>query len=253
MYVILIDKDNSMITTQKQRIIQRSKLVDELCFLTAPTYNGYNMADFTVLLEYVLPVSRAYKNEILVRSEDYKDYLRYMLPIDTELTLEAGDVEIKISFILSELDSSGRSIQRVRKISGTTITILPIESWCDVIPDSSLEAIDQLIIRTDAQIKALDQLATFINENKADDFSYDRDSGEFQLLSGNTPIGRKMVITRTDESDNDNEEGSSGVDTNNPSDGDTSSDDCCCSEITLDDIGSLFEKDSNSSASVIVF
>ena len=91
MYVILVENDNSMQTTQKERIMQRSKLVDELWFLVPPDYKGYDMSTFTVLLEYVLPVSRKYCSEILVRSEDgYQGRLKYLLPIDTNLTSEAG-------------------------------------------------------------------------------------------------------------------------------------------------------------------
>ena len=112
MYTILINDDNSMIATQKQRIMQRSKLVDELWFLVKPIYNGYNMAEFTLSMEYVLPVSRKYKNEILTLSTDkYNEYLKYTLPIDTELTSEAGEIEIALTFILSDLDEDGNSIK----------------------------------------------------------------------------------------------------------------------------------------------
>ena len=75
-YVILINDDNSMTITRKNRIIQRSKLVDNIWFLAKPEYNGYNMADFTVVLEYISPVSHTYRTEFLTRSgEDYNGYL----------------------------------------------------------------------------------------------------------------------------------------------------------------------------------
>ena len=200
MYVILITGENTMQTTIKQRIMQKSKLVDDLWFLTKPTYNGYNMADFTVLMEYVLPVSREYKNEFLVRAEDYEGYLKYVLPIDTNLTDEAGEIELKLTFILSDLDESGKSIQRVRKISSTKIEVVPIEAWCNIIPDSALSALDQRIIKTDAQIKALSQLTNSINSNKADNIAYNDISGELQLMSGANAIGDKVIIKQGEAS-----------------------------------------------------
>ena len=50
MYTILITDQNEMITTIKERIMQRSKLVDNLHFLVDPMYKGIDMADCTVLL-----------------------------------------------------------------------------------------------------------------------------------------------------------------------------------------------------------
>ena len=86
-YTILVNEDNTMTTTQKRRIVQRSKLVDDLWFLVPQMYNGYNMAVFTVLLEYVLPVSKRYQSDILVLSDStYNGFLKYHLPVDTVIT-----------------------------------------------------------------------------------------------------------------------------------------------------------------------
>lgn len=218
MYVILVENDNSMQTTQKERIMQRSKLVDELWFLVPPDYKGYDMSTFTVLLEYVLPVSRKYCSEILVRSEDgYQGRLKYLLPIDTNLTSEAGSIEISLSFILSELDEKGKSIQRVRKISSTTIDIIPATAWSDVVPDGALGALDQRIIKTDAQIKALEEMNNLIADTKADNIKYNNETNELQLTSNGNVIGDKVVISTHGE---DYEDGVPVIDINNINDSD---------------------------------
>lgn len=158
-YVILINDDNTMTTTQKKRVMHRSKLVDNLWFLTQPVYNGYDMSVFTVSIEYVLPVSKRYCNEILTLSSDmYNGHLKYELPFNTSLTCEPGDIELTITFLLADIDENGNPVQRVRKVSGTTITITPVAAWSDIIPDSALSALDQRIIKTDAQIKALEEM-----------------------------------------------------------------------------------------------
>ena len=70
MYTILVNQDNTMTTSVRERIMQRSKLVDSLHFLVDPIYKGLDMSDFTVTIEYILPVSKKYITEILVKSNE---------------------------------------------------------------------------------------------------------------------------------------------------------------------------------------
>lgn len=195
-YVIMINDDNSMTITQKRRIVQRSKLIDDLWFLTKPEYNGYNMADFTVMLEYLSPVSRKYRTEFLALNENqYNGYLKYSLPFDTKVTAEAGSVELMLTFLRVELDENGKSKQRVRKISGVNIDIIPISAWSDIIPDCALSALDQRIIKMDAQIKALNDTSVAMADNKADNIAYDEETNVLQLKSGDKLIGNKVTIS----------------------------------------------------------
>lgn len=195
MYVILVNDDNTMYATQRERIMQRSKLVDNLRFIVNQDYKGYDMSYCTVLMEYLLPVSKEYHSEILTLSDErYNDYLQYVVPFDTNLTAEAGKVEIQLTFIYSDLDESGNSIQRVRKISATSIEIIPISAWSDIIPDSALTALDQRIIKLDAQIKELNDTSAAIYDSKADDLDYNADTNELQLVSGNKMIGKRVAL-----------------------------------------------------------
>lgn len=195
MYVILVNDDNTLTTTRKQRIMQRSKLFDALWFLVFPTYNEHEIAGCTTLLEYILPVSRKYCSEILTLSEEkYNGYLKYVLPVDTELTAEAGNIELQISFVYTDLDASGNSIQRVRKTSTTSIEIVPISAWSDIIPDCALAALDQRIIKIDSQIKAINDINSMISDTKADNIKYDSDGNTLQLMSGKKEIGDKVTL-----------------------------------------------------------
>jgi hypothetical protein len=195
MYIILVNDDNTLMTSVKERIMQRSKLVDDLCFLAKPTYKGYDMSKFTVVLEYLAPVSKKYHSEILTLSEiQYKDHLMYTLPFDTALTAEAGKVELQLTFAMAELDANGKSIQRVRKTSKTYIEIIPITAWSDIIPDEALTAIDQRILKVDAQLKALVEAENAMFDSKADNISYNEDEHTLQLMSGNKMIGDKVAL-----------------------------------------------------------
>ena len=196
MYTILINDDNTLTTSVRERIMQRSKLVDSLHFLCPQTYKELDMADFTVTLEYILPVSREYKTEELVKSDElYKEMLEYILPFDTDLTKEAGEIEVKLTFSKVDFDEDGNDIQYVRKISATSITIVPIESWCDIIPDKALDAIDQRIIKTDAQIKALLEANEITRIEKADNLVLDSENKELYLTAEGNQIGDKVKLS----------------------------------------------------------
>ena len=195
MYTILVTDSNELVTTVKERIMQRSKLVDNLHFLVDPKYKGIDISEFEVMLECVLPVSREYKTEILVKSDKlYKDKLQYTLPFDTNLTKEAGKIEIQLTFVKASLDADGNAIQQVRKTSKATINIIPITAWSDIIADSALGALDQRLIMVDAMINAFDDMIQCIDNTKADNIIYNEDENYIQLTSNGSPIGDKIAL-----------------------------------------------------------
>lgn len=196
MYTILVGSDNQLVTSVKERIMQRSKLVDSLQFLVEPIYKGYDMSEFEVMLEYVLPVSREYKTEVLVKSDElYKDKLQYTLPFDTNLTKEAGKVEMQLTFSKLTLDPDGGNVQQVRKTSKTSVTILPITSWSDIIPDGALGALDQRIIATQAMINQINEVHQYLDEVKADNMVFDTETHTIQLTSNGKSIGNKVTLS----------------------------------------------------------
>ena len=195
-YVILVNDDNSLYGSCKSRIMQRSKCVDTLTFVVNHIYKGIDMTGATVMLEYLLPISKKYKTEYLVLSEErYKDcFLQYKLPFDTNLTSEAGAVEVQLTFVYTDLDEKGRGIQRVRKTSTTTIDITPISAWSDIIPDESLSALDQRILAQDAQIRALADLANVLNDNQVDNLVYNSAEDTLQLSAKGVGVGDKVSV-----------------------------------------------------------
>lgn len=196
MYTILVCDDNTLYGSKKEVIMQRSKLVDKLCFIVHSIYNDVDMTDASVVMEYLLPVSKKYKTEYLVLSEErYKDcYLQYMLPFDTDITSEAGEVELQLTFVKPELDENGKGIQRVRKTSPTTINIVPIMAWSDIIPDEALTSLDQRILKQDAQIRALNDLANVISDGMVDNLKYNEEDETLQLTSKGNGVGDKVSV-----------------------------------------------------------
>lgn len=196
MYVILVNDDDTLYGSKKERIMARSKCVDNLIFVVNPIYrNTYDMTSATVMLEYVRPISRKYETEILkLCDERYNGFLQYKLPFDTNFTAEHGSLEMQLTFVYTDLDESGNGIQRVRKTSSTTIEIVPISAWCDIIPDEVLGGLDQRLIKVDSQIRALEEMNQIVADGKADNIKYNEDTNELQLLSGDKEIGDKVTL-----------------------------------------------------------
>lgn len=201
-YIIIVENDNSLYGSQKRRIMQREKLVNNLWILVPQYYNGYDMSQCTVNMRYLLPISKEFKTEILeLSNERYKDdYLKYVLPVDTCLTKEFGEIELNLTFTMLDVDDNGKIIQRVRKTDSHLLKITPIPDWDSVIPDSALSALDERIIKLDAQMKALDERNKVIADTKADNIKYNIDTNELQLTSNGNAIGDKVIINTSDAS-----------------------------------------------------
>lgn len=195
MYTILVNEMNELVTSVKERIMQRSKLVDSLHFLVDPTYKEIDMSDFTVTMEYILPISREYVTETLIKSDAlYKNKLEYKLPFDTCLTKEAGEIEIQLTFSKVALDVNGNGVQQVRKTSPTTVTIVPISAWSDIIPDNALSALDQRLVKLDAQMHGINEFVANMVNTQVDDIAYNDNECTLQLTSGGVGVGHKVSL-----------------------------------------------------------
>lgn len=199
-YIIILNDDNSLYGSCKKKIMQREKLFNKLWFLVAPHYNGYDMSQCAVTMRYMLPISRKFVTETLVLSEEkYEDYLKYVLPIDTSLTKEWGDIELNLTFTMVDVDNNGNVVQRVRKTTNHILKITQLPDWDNFIPDEALSALDQRILKQDAQIKALADLADAFDNEKADNIKYNEETSELQLLANGNEIGDKVIIKTNKE------------------------------------------------------
>lgn len=201
MYTILVDGNNNLITTVREVIMQRSKLVNSIQFLVSPIYGDLDLTDgnsYTTILEYYLPVSRKYGFiELTPEQELYKERLQYIFPVDTNFTAEAGKVELQLTWYKIELGDDGVSIsskQQVRKTSVGHIHVTPISAWSDIIPDPALTALDQRIMKMDGTIKAIEEIQDAMSAKQVDGLYIDPDTFELQVSANNVPVGNKIPI-----------------------------------------------------------
>lgn len=194
-YTIIVCDDNSLYGSHKRKIMQREKLFNKLWILVPPYYNGYDMSQCTVTMRYLRPISKDFVTETLVLSDErYEEYLKYVLPINTCLTREWGDLELNLTFTMLDTDDEGNIVQRVRKTGNHVLTITKLPNWDAVVPDESLSAIDQRIIMQSAQIKALESLAETLENAQVDNLVYNPKEDVLHLSSKGNVIGDKVSV-----------------------------------------------------------
>lgn len=156
MFTVLIQNDNSANVTERQRIMQNSKLVDVLQIVVPKLYGELDMSQYSARLEYLTPITHKHNYvELEIADAEYKtDYLLYKMRIDTNLTAEVGDVEFMLTFIDVEMTDDGIVETPVRKTDTFTMPIIAIADWFSA-PDSALSALDQRIIANQQAIKAM--------------------------------------------------------------------------------------------------
>lgn len=194
-YTIIVCDDNSLYGSRKRKIMQREKLFNKLWILVPPCYNGYDMSQCIVTMRYLLPISKEFKTETLILSaEKYEEYLKYVLPVDTCLSKEWGNIELNLTFTLLHTDDDGNVVQRVRKTDSHLLYITQLPDWDSVIPDSALSALDQRIIMQSAQIKALEALAESLDNNQVDNLVYNQRDETLQLYANGAAVGNKVSV-----------------------------------------------------------
>ncbi len=201
MYTILVTQDDELITTNRERIMQRSKLVNSLQFLVEPIYKNLDMSTFIARMEIIPPISKEPRTELLTLSPElYMGKLEYKIPIDTYLTKEAGEVEVQLSFTKKDLDEYGKEIQHVRRTSLTKINIIPLSTWSNFVSDESLNALDSLLLQVEGQIRYLEGISETYASGKADDIHLDKKENRIYARANGKNIGKGLSIEELSDS-----------------------------------------------------
>lgn len=199
MYTFLLNKDKSLLATERIKIYQREKLVDKVQFILPQSYEEIDLTNknVSIILKYVDQEGNA-QSEFLVKDDElYKDnYVRCELPIDTNITKFAGNITLHLTIIYLDVENQ---INQVMHSSETILTISPLKDMYVNINDKSLEILDQKIIELQASIEAANILNESIDKNKADDLSYEDNT--LQLMSNGKKIGIPQTLDQLNEFD----------------------------------------------------
>lgn len=191
---ILMLSDKSLVITVNTPIYQRDKLVDKLLFLIPSTYEDINLSDFDVILKYKDQMGNV-NSELLTKQDGlYKErYIQCVLPVDTNLSSRYnGRIYMRLTLNKIDLDTMKEYSLNTNE---TSFYINPVSDYYeDYIPDSNYTAIEQKLNEINVKIKALDEMATAYNEEKADGIKLDTDTSELYLTANDKPIGEKIPL-----------------------------------------------------------
>ena len=196
MNTFLLKSDYTVIKSIKKPVMEKSTGIDVLYFITPKMIGELDLTDgFNLVMEYLQPVSKKVKIETLVLVDaDYEeDYLRYALPLTTQITEEPGEVEINLTYMGVSLDADGNSHEHICPFSTTYLTIVPISSWFSA-SDEAMTQLAEIYTANQRQIQALTELANMLNQSKADDIKLDVESGEIYVVSGTKKLGTGIML-----------------------------------------------------------
>lgn len=202
MYTLLVDEDNNIVTTTRETIMQRSTNFSNIQILIRNPFKGIDISDATIWMRYILPVSKKIKMmQLILNDAAYKEnYLQYILPANTLITSEAGNVMLTLTIIKLVYDEeASTNIAGVEKTSEGSITITPVVQWADFDPDELLNGVDQRLIMLEARQKDQDALNQEIFEGMVNDVKLDTETNKINLVNNKGIVGSGVDVNNLTE------------------------------------------------------
>lgn len=192
-----MNDDKSLTATVVTTLYQREKLADKIQILIPPNYGELDLSEFTATLKYVDQANVPHAEILKKDAELYKDHIRYVLPVDTELTQYAGDITIRLTFTKTDMEVKKVFVVHTGEL---VIKISTLKDYYSFVPDESLEFVDQIVSDLQNKISALDKIADIYDKTKADNIQI-KNGKTLQLLSNHIPIGNEVTVIGEDQGD----------------------------------------------------
>ena len=200
MYTILMKEDKSLVATSRTILRQYESLVDKIQFIIPKMYGDldFSTGDYQIILKYVDQANIPHTVFLEKVEELYKEnYINCILPVGIELTKFAGDITMYISVMDVNIEDETKA--EVLHTNGITISITPLDDIYGFAPNESFQKMDQEILKLQAAIKANTILAEAIDQNKADDLSYEDNT--ISLMANGKKIGTSHILDQQKEID----------------------------------------------------
>lgn len=192
-----MNDDKSLTATVVTTLYQREKLADKIQILIPQKYGELDLSEFTATLKYVDQANVPHAEILKKDAELYKEHIRYVLPVDTELTQYAGDITIRLTFTKTDMEVKKVFVVHTGEL---VIKISPLKDYYSFVPDESLEFVDQIVSDLQNKISSLDKIADIYDKTKADNIQI-KNGKTLQLLSNHIPIGDEVTVIGEDQDD----------------------------------------------------
>lgn len=187
MYTLKISDENTVTTTVKEKIVERSNYVDKIQIIVDRLYREQiDMSnDTTVWMKYKLPITNKIKmTQLVINNSAYEnDYIQYLIPADAYLTAEAGDIEVSFTFLKLIQNEDESTTSYIRKTTSGVIYISPLAEFDKYEPSEMFDEIDQRLLMLIAKQKDLESLNKSIYNNMIKDVRLDTEKEKITLVN----------------------------------------------------------------------
>lgn len=187
MYTLKISDENTVTTTVKEKIVERSNYVDKIQIIVDRLYREQiDMSnDTTVWMKYKLPITNKIKmTQLVINNSAYEnDYIQYLIPADAYLTAEAGDIEVSFTFLKLIQNEDESTTSYIRKTTSGVIHISPLTEFDKYEPSEMFDEIDQRLLMLIAKQKDLESLNKSIYNNMIKDVRLDTEKEKITLVN----------------------------------------------------------------------
>lgn len=199
MYTLRITDDNSVITTEKEKLMEKSNHVNTLQILVNKMYKDQiDMTDTTVLMKYVLPVSKRIKmTQLIANNLNYNDnYIQYIVPITAYITSEPGNIEVSFTFLkIVHDEETDTNTSYIRKTESAIIHITKLAQYDTYEPSELFTEIDQRILALIAAAKDIKSLSQAVYDNIPTDLRLNTESKKLTLINTDGDTGNGVNIS----------------------------------------------------------
>ena len=148
--VILFKSDKSLVVTSWARIFQKENLADKLNFYVPTFYDDNDISLFTATLFYKDGGNEVHKETLASVESDKDNYLKYSLPVTTDITKQAGMVELWMVLSYTDEAADPKSVE----IHSDSVTIV-VEKWDEYAISNSISEVVSMVETINEKLEKL--------------------------------------------------------------------------------------------------
>ena len=188
--VIRLEESMDLVITVNEAIYRGENLSQKITYITPMFVGDIDMLTANVYLTYVRTDGSA-DVALLERSEElYREsYCQFIIPVDCKLNKCAGDV---ITWL--QIYTGDPSNPVIRKSGECLLVVYDSKNTDSYLCDHQITAIYQLHKNVEKELGAVSEELT----QKADGLSYNEDTRELQLKSGDERVGDAVIVPSDD-------------------------------------------------------
>lgn len=201
MFYIKLENDLSLVITQREPIYRGEHLAQKIIYLIPETIHEIDTLSAYIYLNYIRADGVADVVVLERAGEKYNDtYYQYTFPVNCKLSKYPGEI-----CTWMQIYTGSSEHPKVAKSGECILYVQESKNMDDYLCDHHLTALYQLH-------KSMEEDMAEISEDiskKADNISYNEDTRELQLRSGDENIGNTVKVPSDDYKSPDSEDGGS--------------------------------------------